>query len=1073
MFCQRLIEILKSEPAYWVAQNSVGAVLPLLFGLVQSLRFPLACIAIVFYGITSQTLSSDTTIGGRIIAGTLFMGATLSGGLIGFTVVSLSWLSRGSNVRSLLEVAHDLDLPSFREYFQGNGDFYDAINLIYKDIQLIRQADSTAVSTIYWVLLLVLFAVMSLPWAWMRSTTSTSLVIGISMMGFSLTCVIAIFGLLMPITGQYAFWTLAYGGFLKASCIAMLGTIVGALVIYVKSAHDEFRKVFARVLKDSGRTISHVSSCMQESMLAAANTGMDLTNVPSKSVSHVQNYDEVLRKTSVKSYLVLLQDLQEANRLLSSSKAEPPIPGFASQWGSNVALYTNVCESIENVISQIGCVEMIYVSVRNGMGNTSRDAEDNGEQSTSWVTSQDVPTGLKLVGKVSSICASISSVLQSSSDALSRMPLGQPCSGNHISWRPKPKVFWLDLYHQLFLVFDDVDMLAYLEKSAISGIREILNNVGMKSMPFRLGGSSLVLFTAVESLIDYMVQLDQRIATALDVTDREYFDAAEIHAILRRRVMGQNDENIDQKTCWKKDEKSRLVAIKTSPVFKAFMLDILLGTGGMGIFIYLMGCLDLLKKVKRFMYNPTAQHEPKQSQPTFQQIVFFVKYWSGILLLMTTVILIGWLAVGDSESNLYNQEQIAKYLIKWMPFNAPIAVAICLNTTIDSSIIKIFLRSTMIAFGGALGYVSMLNGRLAQNPYYIFWITMLVNAFFSMFSSAGYYARYSLFLVVYTYFSVVVCQYLGICCIAGDVWEFSGRTISTIAGATFALVFNWLVMPVYTSQVIFKEEDTLLGENVNTIEDSLRQGPDILSQKNPESDISQMKHGNVGPFKEEDALLGLYHDISEKAVRSFKSRLSLCSKILEEKRVNSLDDWRFFVFDITLIPLPLACKLTFIKVARMGLYINVCMHALKTSIYPYCEGKLSEQLLSTMLEDSVDLLNATQKLYALIGENLNEKSQDENSKTEIKIVSLLDLIVDIRSGLSKQFESSIHKSWEGTINISDLKCLVFFQYFFASLDEVYHLGFELCKNENMKIRDSYWSFIIAMNRKQENFSFGS
>lgn len=153
----------------------------------------------------------------------------------------------------------------------------------------------------------------------------------------------------------------------------------------------------------------------------------------------------------------------------------------------------------------------------------------------------------------------------------------------------------------------------------------------------------------------------------------------------------------------------------------------------------------------------------------------------------------------------------------------------------------------------------------------------------------GYYARYSLFLVVYTYFSVVMCQYLGKCCIAGDVWEFAGRTISTIIGAAFALLFNWLVMPVYSSQVIFNEEMNLFRENVTTVHDSLEEGPSILSHKKPKNP----QNGTPEVLDEEDALLVLYKTISEKTVSSFKTRLSICSKILDEKRINSLDDWRF------------------------------------------------------------------------------------------------------------------------------------------------------------------------------------
>jgi hypothetical protein len=72
----RTIKILRSETAFWVAQNSVGVIVPLLFAIIPALRFPMACIASVFFAINSQTLSGDTTIGGRIMAGCKFMGAS-------------------------------------------------------------------------------------------------------------------------------------------------------------------------------------------------------------------------------------------------------------------------------------------------------------------------------------------------------------------------------------------------------------------------------------------------------------------------------------------------------------------------------------------------------------------------------------------------------------------------------------------------------------------------------------------------------------------------------------------------------------------------------------------------------------------------------------------------------------------------------------------------------------------------------------------------------------------------------------------------------------------------------------
>jgi hypothetical protein len=212
-------------------------------------------------------------------------------------------------------------------------------------------------------------------------------------------------------------------------------------------------------------------------------------------------------------------------------------------------------------------------------------------------------------------------------------------------------------------------------------------------------------------------------------------------------------------------------------------------------------------------------------------------------------------------------------------------------------------------------------------------------------------------------------------------------------------------------------------------------------------------------------LVDIYKAISEKTESSFKTRLSIASDIMAEKRANSLENWRFFIFDITLIPLPLACKMAFIRIVRMGLHINVCMHALKSSIYPYDTGTLNQVLLSTMMEKTTELFKATEDMHLAIAQSLTQTSPDENSKLEIKISSVLDLVMNLQSRILKQFDSTVRSTGHGNTAVRDLKCLVFFQYLYASLHEVHQLGLMLCQNERMKLRDSYSSFIIGIARK--------
>lgn len=59
--------------------------------------------------------------------------------------------------------------------------------------------------------------------------------------------------------------------------------------------------------------------------------------------------------------------------------------------------------------------------------------------------------------------------------------------------------------------------------------------------------------------------------------------------------------------------------------------------------------------------------------------------------------------------------------------------------------VKAFLRTAMIAVGGVLGYLTMLNATLAQNAYFIFFMALLFNGFFGLFSIyVGYCSRWSI-----------------------------------------------------------------------------------------------------------------------------------------------------------------------------------------------------------------------------------------------------------------------------------------------------------------------------------------
>jgi len=665
----------------WIGQGCAGAILPLVFSLVPSLRYTLSCLGIVFYGITSQVLSVNNTVGGRILAGAMFLGSTLAGGLIGFAVVSLSWLARGNDVESLMDVAKRLNLDDLREYLFVERDFFRAVPLLYEDIELVLEENNERVSSTYWILVIVLFGVMSFPWAWVRVMGENNLKIGMATMGYSLMSAVATFALIMPVTGQYMFWTLVFGGFLKASLVAMLGTFLSGILIYVRSSHDELRKSLANVLQEAGKTLSHVNSCFHESMKGALETKARAF-LSKEDLVTILDYDSMMRKSgNVKDYLSILKYLQDANLYISSCKAEPPIPGFASQWGAKHELYLEVIHSMGDLLSQLGCLEVMYFSLRENIlsdGQTSDDQCGGRLEPNYLHTHQNLESGMSMVSSLCGVCASVAGVLQECSDVLSRMPLFEKCSGNQLVWRPKPKGLWLEQYRRVVDILEKEESLKYLKISGILGIKDSLGSFQNGMMPFHFGGSSLVFSTAVESLLDYTIDLEQKVALALDITDFDRFDASDLHEMLRENRNGVGTTKPGKNTQMRPIpdaslNMSRIYRMRRSAILKAILLPFFIGSGLISILIYLSACTALVRISVTFFIQKCrgGSKEPETMQHTSLEIkrdtIFLAKYWSAIFLSMLGIILVGWLHIGNTVSGIYNAVELAKFLIKWQP----------------------------------------------------------------------------------------------------------------------------------------------------------------------------------------------------------------------------------------------------------------------------------------------------------------------------------------------------------------------------------------------------------------------
>jgi hypothetical protein len=83
------------------------------------------------------------------------------------------------------------------------------------------------------------------------------------------------------------------------------------------------------------------------------------------------------------------------------------------------------------------------------------------------------------------------------------------------------------------------------------------------------------------------------------------------------------------------------------------------------------------------------------------------------------------------------------------------------------------------------------------------------------------------------------------------------------------------------------------------------------------------------------------------------------------------------------------------------------------------------------------------------------------------MLATLKLVSSIRLSLSETFVSIIDELESTPVSLGDLKCLSFYLYLLAALDQVHRLARDLCTDSRMRVRDSYMTFVVGMARKDE------
>jgi len=286
-----------------------------------------------------------------------------------------------------------------------------------------------------------------------------------------------------------------------------------------------------------------------------------------------------------------------------------------------------------------------------------------------------------------------------------------------------------------------------------------------------------------------------------------------------------------------------------------------------------------------------------------------------------------------------------------------LAVAVCSQDTVDSSVYKAILRVGLIALGGAIALAACANEALLASPWFVFWITMLVHFVASLPSTSRNGSmdfRYSLFLLGYTFNGIFVCSYGKSFSAALQVY--AGKSVSTALGAIFATLISDVVMPSFVSETASEFEASLLGSYTGALTRSFNKGRDwtLSAHDGAPGELWDSRYPRLG-YRSDD-----HAELNQFLLDATRSRLGIIKNLYSEVETKSLDKHLILLVEVTLLPLPPSLKLIFADVGRVGMFVNMSMRVLRSSFLRGSTGAFTA--------DITGLFERMEALVAVAGE---------------------------------------------------------------------------------------------------------
>ena len=409
----------------------------------------------------------------------------------------------------------------------------------------------------------------------------------------------------------------------------------------------------------------------------------------------------------------------------------------------------------------------------------------------------------------------------------------------------------------------------------------------------------------------------------------------------------------------------------------------------------------------------------------------------GLSLTIMSIVLILWKAKFSSENQLANAFNLTYFFFVWQPIYFWLTAAICIQFQVEAAAFRGVLRTTMTVVGGTLGWFTMMNGSLAQNPYFISGIVTLFNGVCGLVSPIKEF-RYSLFLTAFTFNAVVVCQYYGCCNLAGETNIYGGKVLSTLLGSVYSILLSWCILPYYTSTKMLSLENQVLEDGLSMVECL-----DSMDQNEAQKSKIEKEYREESPTSVDD----LADKIDDPLVM-----------VEKELEANVIDKRQLLLVTWTILPTPKIVPLMKSRLEAMGVFLREFVKLNTTPLWPSGGRGQFDQLLVDTHDHSNDIIEKAKAVVAGCKLNFEATSRKQLYETRsalaLNIADLEQAREKLNSAYSKWDKQHKHIRWSEM----DLKALARRRLLLLTIKEVHVIGILLSETEATLDRDRWLSW---------------